>query len=268
MHRIKLFIYMAILSSGMFLKCELKNENILVCYGDFYAQKIENYNYVVVEPSLFSKVDVDLLKKQNGFITAYISLGEVNEGALHYEKIKNETIGKNENWNSHIININAPETNKALHYLIDKHLQKKGFDGLFLDNIDNYTPYGPTPEKKEELLAFLDSIKTKYPDKLLIQNSGLLLLEDTKKFIDVVVVESVATDYDFEHNKYQLRSEKEFEQRIKEIQETKKKYNIPIFLIEYANTKALSDKIKNRLSKKKVNFFISEINLQKLPKLE
>ena len=268
MHRIKIFIFMAVLSSTMMIRCKFENQNILVCYGDFYPQKIKNYNYIVIEPSLFSKTDVAILKNQNDFVMAYISLGEVNEGASHFEKIKNETIGKNENWNSYILDLNAKNTNKTLHYLIDKHLKTKDFDGLFLDNIDNYTKYGPTPEKKEKLVYFLDSIKNKYPDKLLIQNAGLLILEDTHKFIDVVAIESIATNYDFKNNKYQLRNLKEFEKLIAEIETKQAQYNIPFFLIEYANNKKLKDQISERLKNRNVSYFISEIDLQKLPKTE
>ena len=69
--------------------------------------------------------------------------------------------------------------------------------------IDNYTIYGPTPQKKEALISFLKALKTLYPELKVMQNAGLEVLEETHHFIDAVAVESIASNYDFDKNPYQ-----------------------------------------------------------------
>lgn len=266
MHLIKLIVFMFLSLSFLALQSQDKNRDALICYGDFYPKKVKGYTYVIIEPSLFSKMDIDILKAQNTFVLAYISLGEVNETASHFDNIKEETLGKNEIWNSYIIDISTDVTKETLSALIDKHLNEKGFDGLFLDNIDNYTKFGPTPEKKEDLIIFLESIKTKYADKILMQNAGLLIVDETKPFIDIIAIESIVTDYSFEKKEYQLRDKKDFEERLGELEKITDEYKIPILLVEYADTKELSKEIMKRLKKNKMSLFIGEIDLQKLPK--
>lgn len=259
-----LFIIIFLISFSV-MSSQKKEDHILICYGDFYPEKVKGYDYVIIEPSIFSKIDIATLKSQNKKILAYISLGEVSETASHYNQIKQETLGKNDIWNSHILDINATETKTELFNLIENHLEYKNFDGLFLDNIDNYTKFGPTPEKKEGLLTFLDSVKTKFPEKILMQNSGVLILDKTKEFIDVVAIESVATNFDFDKNKYRLREKKEFKNRIEQLTNASQKYQIPIILIEYSDNKTLTKEIKNQLKQYPFNYFIGKIDLQKIP---
>jgi uncharacterized protein (TIGR01370 family) len=146
-----------------------------------------------------------------------------------------------------------------------KKVLDKGFDGLFLDNIDNFSSFGPQAKQRKELIALIKKIKTEYPNQVLVQNSGLELIPDTKNFIESVLFESVATDYTFQGNSYKLRETNDFNERIKRIKEINTKYKIPVLLIEYADTKQLYDQIVNRLASTKLDYFIGKIDLQSVP---
>jgi uncharacterized protein (TIGR01370 family) len=146
-----------------------------------------------------------------------------------------------------------------------KKVLDKGFDGLFLDNIDNFSSFGPQAKQRKELIALIKKIKTEYPNQVLVQNSGLELIPDTKNFIESVLFESVATDYTFQGNSYKLRETNDFNERIKRIKEINTKYKIPVLLIEYADTKQLYDQIVNRLASTKFDYFIGKIDLQSVP---
>jgi hypothetical protein len=237
----------------------------LFCYGDFYPQDVSGLDYVVVEPLVFNAADVAILKSQNKKVLAYISLGEVSAVASHYEKVKSETLQKNEIWNSYVLDISAPKTRAALMDLIVEHIADKGFDGLFLDNIDNYTIYGPTPEKKDALISFLKDVKLRFRESVLMQNAGLLILDSTNEFIDIVAVESVATDYNFEKNQYRLRDNKGFEERLNSVKTAHAETEIPFLLIEYADSIKLKKEVEKRLSKTDFPLFIGQIDLQKPP---
>jgi hypothetical protein len=242
----------------------MKND-VLFCYGDFYPEQIKGYSVVVLESSHFSIEDIIILKENNKTVLGYISLGEVNKDAAHYEVLKEFTLGKNKLWDSYYLDLDNEETKMVLFNLFKENIEGKGLDGMFLDNIDNFTKYGPTPEKKEGLINLLKSVKETYPESYLLQNSGLLITEKTSPYINGIAIESVATDYDFKKNKYRLREKDEFKYQVEKLEEAEAAYNLPIILIEYADTKKLHDKLLDRIKHKSWSYFVGGIQLQKIP---
>jgi len=140
-----------------------------------------------------------------------------------------------------------------------------GYDGMFLDNIDNFASYGPQSLQKVELVNFLKDLNSNYPDKLFIQNAGIEIISDTAPFIDAVVVESVATNYSFNDKSYKLRDKIEYEEYAKKLEAVRKEYKIPIILIEYADSQSLRYEIQKRIKSTKFYSFIGNINLQTIP---
>jgi hypothetical protein len=94
----------------------------------------------------------------------------------------------------------------------------------------------------------------------------LELINETGKFIDSIVFESVASDYTFNDNSYKLRDEFAFDEYINKLVSLKNQYHLPILLIEYANTIQLRDAIEKRIKPSRFDYFIGNINLQTTPK--
>jgi uncharacterized protein (TIGR01370 family) len=265
MQPIKFFLWLlpSVLLPGSFVKSEEKN-SVLFCYGKFDTALVKNYNQIILEPLHFNSAEIKQLKKNNKQLLAYISLGEVNSQANHYKSLKGLTLGKNNNWDSYYLDLKSTKTKEILLQLM-KEAFDKGFDGMFLDNLDNFTQFGPQKEDKKEIIAFLKSAVKKFPNKVFYQNAGLELLESTHKYIDGVVVESVASSYTFKDKKYSLRNKSEFESYINRIKLLKSKYNTNFILVEYADTKNLHSKISERLAKYRFDYFIGKIDLQTIP---
>ncbi|SHF54614.1 Endo alpha-1,4 polygalactosaminidase, GH114 family (was erroneously annotated as Cys-tRNA synthetase) [Salegentibacter echinorum] len=240
---------------------------ILFTYGDFYPEKISGYDIIVLEGAHFDSGDISTLKLNNETVLGYISMGEVNEAVAHFAELKDKTLGKNHLWNSHILDLEDTKTRAALMSII-AHNVEKGLDGMFLDNIDNYTKYGPTPNKTRFLVSFLQEVKLKYPEIVLMQNAGISVLNDTAPYIDHIAKESIATNYNFARNKYQLRKEEVFQELLRELQDAQKEYHIPIILIEYADSKKMKKKIKTRIEGLNWPVFIGKIDLQTIPALD
>ena len=241
-----------------------QEKQVLFNYGDFYPKEVSGYEILIIESAHFDSEDIAVLKQNNKTVLGYVSLGEVNEAAAHYPKIKDFTLGKNEIWNSHILDIENDETREALIEIFDYNM-KKGLDGMFLDNIDNYTEFGPTPEKKEGLLQFLQLINIVHPNIHLMQNAGVSIIKDTNHYINSVAKESIASDYDFNSKNYQLRNNEVFNSLLNELSVEYKKYEIPLVLIEYADTPELKEAIKERLDQTPWPYFIGKIELQSIP---
>src|SRR5688572_6307090 len=168
--------------------------NVFFCYGKLNPTEIVGFDYVILESKNYNASDIKKVKKLNGKVLAYISLGEINSQAKYYDLLKDLTLGKNENWDSYYLELKAEETSVILFSIIDKILAD-GYDGLFLDNIDNYTTYGFQKDQKNEIVSFIAKLKSTYPEHFILQNAGIELIPETAKFINGVVVESVASNY-------------------------------------------------------------------------
>ena len=243
----------------------INKNTVLVCYGKLGAETIKGYEYVILEAKHYNVKEVKIIKAQNEKVFAYMSLGEVNGNAAHFKDLKSHTLGKNEIWNSYYLNLKSEKTVTVLMEII-KNTLSKGYDGMFLDNIDNYTIYGPQKDQRKELVTLLRNIKETYPKSQFIQNAGLDLISETSLYVDGIAIESVASLYNFKDKKYNLRDEKQFNETLTRLKTINSTYKIPIILIEYADTKKLNDKIIERIKPSKFPYFIGQIDLQALPK--
>lgn len=250
-----------------FFSIDMKNDAVLVCYGKLKPETIKGYQYLIVESKHYFPSDIRVFKSQNKKIFAYISLGEVNANAIHYQELKNNTLGKNEIWNSYYLDLKSEKTITVLMEIIDNTLAN-GYDGLFIDNIDNFTIHGPQKSQKNEIIALLKVIKEKYPNKEFIQNAGLELINETSIYMNAVLIESVASDYSFKNKKYKLRDANGFENYIEKIEKINETYKIPFILVEYADTDSLKLKIEERIQPTNFDYFIGQIDLQNIPKFK
>lgn len=265
MQLIKMFLFVlpSLLVPGLFTSAYGRS-TVLVCYGRLEPETIKGYGCVILEQEHYTSKEVRQIKSQNEKVLAYISLGEVNAHAKHYPLLKNNTLGKNTTWNSYYIDLKAEKTSQILMKIIGEAIDS-GFDGFFLDNLDNYTVWGKQKDQRAEAVAFLKTIFEKYPHYTFLQNAGLDLIPETAPFVDGVVIESTATDYTFNDKKYKLRMETDFENRAMRLKELNQKYNLPIILIEYADTATLRDSVEKRIKNLGFDYFIGNIDLQTIP---
>lgn len=270
MRRIK-YIMMCIVCFSVFSFSKCKHDTgkrVLVNYGDFDPELVKGYDYVIIESAHFSSEDIKLLKANNQNVLAYVSFGEVNEAASHYNNISEYTLSKNEVWNSYVLDLSNQQTRETIFDIVKRNLETKDFDGLFLDNINNYTSFGPTPENLSALVSFLMEIKDRYPEAHLMQNAGLEVLPATEEFVNSIAVESIATDYNFETSAYKLRDSKDFNARIDNLKEVGEQFGLPVIIIEYADTQELAKAVLKRMKGYNANLFIGKIYLQNLPEYE
>jgi len=264
MRLIKMFLFVlpSLLASNH--ASAVGKSTVLVCYGRLDPESIKGYDYVILESQFYNIYEIRKIKSQNEKVLAYISIGEVNEHAPHFKEIKDYTAGKNEIWNSYYLDLKSEKTVNTLLRIIDRTLEK-GYDGFFLDNVDNYTTWGAQPNQKADLVKFLKTISEKYPEKIWIQNAGVELIDETAPYVDALVLESVATNYTFDDKSYKLRPEADFKAYASKLTDISKKHNLPVILIEYADTEKLYKQVLHRIKPLGFEYFIGSIELQSLP---
>ncbi len=238
------------------------NKGLFVCYGKTNPKLVKGYDLVILEAAHYNVEEVIIFKENNNRVVAYISLTEVNEAAQFFEDIKPYTLGKNGIWNSWFIDVSLKPAQQIILENIAL-LKQKGFDGLFLDNIDNVSPWGELKAYKKHLVDFIKQIRTK--NLFLVQNSGLFLGKELNKITDAVLVESVITNYNFKNQQYTFRDDNSKNQLHKAIKKVKRQIKKPIYILEYADTIGMKNKVSKELSSLGFPFFITQINLQSPP---
>ncbi|KYG78804.1 endo alpha-1,4 polygalactosaminidase [Roseivirga echinicomitans] len=262
-----LSLIMAMFSfSGLFAQ-KNQQSTVLICYGKVNPDQIRGYKYVILESEHYTAFDVKLIKENNENVIGYISVGEVSDGRFYYDELKESTLGKNKIWESYYLNLEDKTTLDVLISFVDK-MVEKGFDGLFLDTVDTFAKWGPYPNMGDDLVNLLKRIKDKYPEIHLMQNAGLSLVPKSAKYIDSIAIESVATNYSFDNSEYRMHRWDEFYKRVEELQEIRKKYQLPVILIEYADSKKLYQKVMQQIAPLKWDYFIGSIGLQSIPKFK
>ncbi len=259
-----LFILPSMLTGGI-AAAQTSRSTILVCYGRLNPVDISGYSYVILESQYYNAAEIKTIKAQNDKVVAYISVGEVNANAKHFHTLKNETLGKNSIWNSYYLNMNSDKTRKVLMDLIGEGLAL-GYDGFFLDNIDNFTSFGPQALQKPQLISFLQELFAKYPNETFVQNAGLEIIDQTAAYIDALLIESIATDYSFDSKTYKLRADGDFRNYAGKLRNIREKYKLPVILVEYADTAKLHDAVTERIKPLGFEYFIGNIDLQTIPK--
>ncbi|MFN9113259.1 MAG: endo alpha-1,4 polygalactosaminidase [Bacteroidota bacterium] len=243
----------------------MEKGNFLFCYGKVHPSKVKDYKYAILESKNFTIKDVARMRAQNEKVFAYISLGEINKHSNYFAALEKHTLGKNEIWNSYYIDLNSKKANEILLKMVDE-IFSFGYDGLFLDNIDNFTIHGPQKDQTKNVINLIRQIKDKYPKKMYIQNAGLDLTEETSRYIDIIAIESIATNYDFKAKKCMLSEQNIFETKLNRINEISGTYSVPFILIEYADSNELAEKVRKRIVETGYDVFVGNIDLQTIPK--
>lgn len=266
MRLIKLFLFLlpSVLVSQGTPKVVSQN-TLLVCYGRLDPSSIKGYRYVILEAAHYKKDEINQIRKQNDHVLAYISLGEVNVHAQHFKRFEKNTLGKNNIWNSRYLDLRQPSTAVLLKELMQEGFDN-GFDGYFLDNIDNYGQWGKQKDQHAELVSLLSDIRKEWPEKQFIQNAGLEFLPETAELVNAVIVESVATEYNFELKNYRLRGQADFDNYADKLRTIKERHQLPVVVIDYAGTQNLKQQAEARLQSVGFEYFIANIDLQTLPK--
>jgi len=239
-------------------------EPFAINYAKVGPSDIEPYKLVIIEPDSYTKREIDSLKESGTKVIGYLSLGEVGPYRWYYPLLEERGfLGKNENWGSFYINLADPISTKILLQKVLPEIMIKGFDGIFLDTVDSVAPYTDRKRMAPDMLNIIRKIDEIYPGAFVIQNAGLFMLDKTAPYIDAVLVEDVATLYDFKDDSYNLRSDKSYRRQVKRIRKHAEQSGKPFMIVDFGVEKELINKIQQRLDTLNTPYFISNIEFDR-----
>ena len=176
--------------------------------GDKVGNKLKNYKTVVIEPTVFTKRQIKLLKRQGKKVYAYINVGAIERYRPYYHKYSHLTFANYDNWDERWVNISKKKWQK---FIISRArlFKSYGYDGFFVDNLDVYAH-----KKKTSIYngACRILLAMKQMGASVIINGADVFVSKAiskghaKRIIDAVNQEEVFTSIDFDVNSYGRQS--------------------------------------------------------------
>lgn len=243
-----------------------------VCYfgpelpaGDFSA-----YDLAILEPDEWP--DVRSLKA--GKKIGYLSIGECGTYRPYWPLIRGRPwVGKeNPNWPGDVaVDIRSEEWQALLLDTAIPSILSRGFNGLFLDTLneaitDELSNAPQAAGKIGAAVALIQKIRDRYPDLMIITNSGIDILEKIETRIDAVLVEDLATLYDFSAKSYGPQDTAAAEWMIDRLTGFQRRTGKPVFVIDYATAAnpALIERSRDLCAAHRFRLYIAEIDLRRL----
>jgi len=213
-------------------------------YGDPIPEEaLYVFDWLVVDPdSEHTKkvMTTFYLKNRKAKLIAYVSVGEAEPYREYYKEIPKEWIlGKNEVWNSYVVDIRKEEYIK---FLLDRVFPRlEAFDGFFLDTLDSHQLFLKNPQDlqkaRENLTKLVKSIRNKYPDKLILLNRGFEIMEDVKGYADAIVAESLFYGISYDKKKIYKKMKPEDTEWLLSKLKTAKELGYKVIVIDYVDPK-------------------------------
>lgn len=186
--------------------------DFVVYYGDVSSDNISQitaYDLAVLEPSAIEPNEMTQLKSSSTLLFGYYSVHEVESYDAHKISLMNESDylfingvkdynSKHDCYNGDIRSAHFQEISLQI---IKERIVDKGYQGVFLDTLDDIEAISD-PILKEELLIgylqFLDRLNQTFPNLLIIQNRSFnLYLRGSSQSVDAIVYEG------FNHTKFE-----------------------------------------------------------------
>ena len=193
------------------------------------------YDRLVVEPG--HDIDVRRVAARGAELIAYVSVGEVNDGAVDRADIDPSwVLGRNADWRSAILDVSQPGYQI---FVIDKvkALVAAGYAGVFLDTLDSYQRVASNPVHREQLRRSLtelvSGLSQQVPAAKILLNRGFELLPEVGSLVHGVVAESLFDRYEAGTNSYSRVPEADYRWLVGKLREARDRYGLPVTVIDY-----------------------------------
>lgn len=202
-----------------------------------------------------------------------MSLGEAENYRKYYHILeqKNLLLDKNPLWKGHsIIDIRKPEWTAYVNDVLIPATLAQGFDGIMIDTLDSVIDLENTnpkkyPDMKQAAINLVKAIRIRYPAIKIMVNRGFAVLPVIAGNIDMVMAESIYSDWQPGKKKPVILSLKDYNDYINILKNAQKQTPLlKIYTIDYwppADKKAIK---RIYMVQRQSGFipYVSTLNLQ------
>ena len=175
-----------------------------------------SYGLLVLEPDHARPIAP--LRGPSSRLLGYVSMGEVERSRPFVTRLQRAGAlrAPNPNWpDARYVDLRHPMWRSILLETIVPRILNKGYDGIFLDTMDNAEAMErQDPKGNAGMIAagarLIRAIRQRYPKCAIMLNRGYALLPDVATRIDFVLGEAMATRWNFTRNAYEMVSESDW----------------------------------------------------------
>ena len=209
--------------------------NFLIYYGQDRASDIARFDLAILSPLMDEAILSDI-RGAGTLIVGYLSLTTVGDWEPWASDVEDGwVVGEWEEWGELIINACEPGWRELLLEEAIPFLMERGFQGLFLDNIDMAEEF---PWMADALVELVADIRERWPSLFLVQNRGFCVADRTAPLINAFLFEDFGTFYNFTSGRYEKLSAEELSwlrERASELVELRAEYGLVVLALAYAD---------------------------------
>jgi uncharacterized protein (TIGR01370 family) len=171
---------------------------------DAVGERLDRFDMVVVDGEDATTAEIAELHDRDVTVLAYLSVGTIEEWRRWYHRVERFRLEAWQDWQSEwFADTSRARYRRIIARSVAPRILDKGFDGLFLDNVDMIEPWRHRGQRAgmRKLVRRLDSL---VGERLLFAQNGFWGLRKFKirQFLDGWNREDVTTRYDFDDRRY------------------------------------------------------------------
>lgn len=211
----------------------LASASFAVYYGQMNSSvysKLNSFDVIILSPT----VDETYVSKlsRNHTVVGYVSLATIGGWEPWAKDVsENLIIGKDSNWDERVVDFSSPEWRRVILDRAVPYILSRGFNGVFLDNLDYVDQY---PDKKEGMVDLVRAIRERYPNITIIANRGFSIASGIAPYVDHVLFEDFVTYYDFSSGRYAVFDGSDLQWEFDQVKRLRS-LNVSILALSYAN---------------------------------
>ena len=188
-------------------------------------RRLSQFDLVVIDGDDASRRLVKKLKKRGVIVLAYVSVGTIEPWRPWADDAEKFLIRDEagdpvvfEDWGEPFADVNKPGLRRLYANEIAPAMLRKGFDGLFLDNVDMIWSFPDRAPGMKKIVRRLNRVVDRRGGLLFAQN-GWGIIDDFVDQLDGWNREDVTSTYDFDAESYIRQDELDTTEALEEVQE-------------------------------------------------
>jgi uncharacterized protein (TIGR01370 family) len=163
--------------------------------------RLAGVDLVIVDGEETTPAQVKALGARGAIVLAYLSVGTIEPWRSWYPQVEQYQLEKWADWDEYFADTSAEGFRAVIMSDVAPGILGKGFDGLFLDNVDMIREHPAQSAGMARLVEGL-SVLVHQDDSILAMQNGEDIIGPLLPYIDVWNREDVTFTYDFEAEKY------------------------------------------------------------------
>jgi uncharacterized protein (TIGR01370 family) len=180
---------------------------------DAALELLKQYDLVIVDGENATAEQVAALQGSDAIVLAYLSVGTIERGRSWFKRVKRYKLDLWGNWGEWYADTSQPKFRRILSGSVAPSILAKGFDGLFLDNVDMIREHRRQRKGMIRLVRALAARVHSSSGYLFAQN-GEDVIERMLPSLDGWNREDVTATYNFDTESYEVVSEEDVESNL------------------------------------------------------